>query len=101
MKEPYMKAKSQKMNKKISKKENTDYDKSDVSSFINKSRPLKFEDIGLALPPSPPTQVVSIRLPTELLNQLRAMGSQMDIPYQALIKGFLAEAVEKKSKKAA
>ena len=62
---------------------------------------LKFEDIGLKLPDTPPTQVVSIRLPTDLLNEIKALGSQKDVPYQALIKLFLSEAVKKKKGKIA
>lgn len=82
----------------------TVYDSTDVSSMVDPSRPLRFEDVGIKLPDVPPTQVVSIRLPSELLNELRALGSQRDIPYQALIKLFLAEAVgsyKKRTKNAA
>ena len=81
-----------------------DYDAIDVSGMIDQSHPLRFEDVGIKLPDTPPTQVVSIRLPSELLNELRALGSQRDIPYQALIKLFLAEAIgsyKKRAKRAA
>ena len=74
-----------------------DYDYDDTTAFIDKNRPLKFEGLGLRLPEQPPTQVVSIRLPTDLLNQIKAIGSQNDVPYQALIKLYLADAVKKKS----
>lgn len=72
----------------------TDYDYADTTDMIDASKPLKLEDIGLKLPPQPPTQVVSIRLPTRLLNKLRAIGSAQDVPYQALIKMFLAKAIK-------
>jgi predicted DNA binding CopG/RHH family protein len=72
------------------------YDRNETTAFFDSSKPLKFEDLGLLLLEQPTTQVVSIRLPTELLNKLKAMGSQKDIPYQALIKLFLANAVKKK-----
>lgn len=74
-------------------REITDYDQYDTSSSVDASKPLRLEDLGLVLPETPPTQVVSIRLPSALLNELRALGSQHDIPYQALIKLFLSEAV--------
>ena len=64
----------------------TDYDHSDTSEWINPKKPLTLKDLGLKLPAPPPTQVVSIRLPTRMLNALRAKASSMDIPYQALIK---------------
>jgi hypothetical protein len=72
-----------------------DYDTVDTAGMIDPSKPLKFEDIGLRLPDIPPTQVISIRLPSALLNELRAISSQADIPYQALIKLLLSESVSK------
>jgi len=54
----------------------------------------------LRLPDKKLTEVISIRLPSELLNKLRAHGSQRDIPYQALIKSILAEKVSKFKKSA-
>jgi predicted DNA binding CopG/RHH family protein len=73
-----------------------DYDSYDVSNIINVDQQLKFEDLGLRLPEQAPTQVVSIRIPTELLNEVKAISSQRDVPYQAVIKLVLAEFVEKK-----
>lgn len=72
-----------------------DYDGQDTTTMIDVSRPLRFSDLGVKLPESPPTQVISIRLPTMLLNQIKAIGSQQDVPYQALIKLFLVKAVQK------
>lgn len=78
-----------------------DYDAQDTSSAINRSEALKFEDLGLKLPEPPPTQVVSIRLPSELLNEIRAVGSQRDVPYQALIKLWLSKSVADIKKRSA
>ena len=78
-----------------------DYDSADTSNLVDATRPLKFEDLSLKLPETPPTQVVSIRLPSELLNELKAIGSQRDVPYQALIKLFLSESVAEMKKKSA
>jgi len=78
-----------------------DYDAVDTANVIDPSKPLKFEDIGLMLPEVPPTQVISIRLPSALLNELRAISSETDIPYQALIKLFLSESVSKFKKRSA
>jgi hypothetical protein len=76
-----------------------DYDALDTSGMIDRSKPLKYEDLGLKLPEVPPTQVVSIRLPSALVNHLRAISSQTDIPYQALIKLFLSDSVARFKKK--
>jgi len=75
-----------------------DYDDFDTTGMIDSNRPLDLEALGFKLPERAPTEVVSIRLPSELLNQLRSIGSQRDIPYQALIKLYLAEAVERKQR---
>jgi hypothetical protein len=77
------------------------YDLQDTSVMIDQGALLKFENLGLTLPKASPTQVISIRLPSALINRIRALGSSRDIPYQILIKLFLAEAVEKIQKKAA
>lgn len=77
-----------KNNKKL--KEIIDYDTYETSKMLKSSKPIKFEDLGLKLPDNPPTQVVSLRLPTALLNEIKAIGSQRDVPYQALIKLMLA-----------
>ena len=88
------------MNKKNKKpKEILDYDSKDTSTMINKKDLLSLEYVGLELPPAPPTQVISIRLPTELLNELKALGSRDDVPYQALIKIMLANGIREKKKK--
>ncbi len=76
-----------------------DYDAVDTSGMIDRSKRLNYEDIGLKLPEVPPTQVISIRLPSALLNNLRAISSETDIPYQALIKLFLSDSVAKFKKK--
>ncbi|HKY64355.1 MAG TPA: CopG family antitoxin [bacterium] len=81
------------MKKKL--REVTDYDTQDTSGIINRKKPLKLEDLGFKLPPVSPTQVISIRLPTSLLNEIRAKASARDMPYQALIKHLLAKSVNK------
>lgn len=96
-----MKKTSKKNTKNKSKKEVTVYDNQDVTHFIDESKPKKLKDFGIEIPAVPPTQVVSIRLPSQLLNVLRAIGSRQDIPYQALIKRYLFEAVEKEENKKA
>ncbi|MBI1910115.1 MAG: hypothetical protein HYS22_08105 [Deltaproteobacteria bacterium] len=73
-----------------------DYDSTDTVDWINEKKPLSLKNLGFKLPPQPPTQVVSIRLPTSLLNRLRAYASAYDIPYQALIKLLLARSLKRK-----
>ena len=92
-----MSKKKNNLKAKTSSKQINDYDSSETLGFIDPSKPIKFQDLGLALPEQPPTQVISIRLPTELLNQIKAFGSHRDIPYQALIKLFLSEAMAERT----
>lgn len=72
-----------------------EYDDNDTTEWIDPSKPLSLKKLGVKLPPTAPTQVVSIRLPTALLNRLRAIASSQDIPYQALIKLILAKSTKR------
>lgn len=87
--------------KKIKKKnkknlsEIKDYDRYNTTAFIDEKNPLKLSDLGFTIPNEKPSQVVSIRLPTPLLNALKSIGSQKDIPYQSVIKTILWDQVEK------
>lgn len=74
----------------------TDYDSQDTSTMIDRSKRLTLKQIGIELPKVPPTQVVSIRLPSKLLNQLKAYASARDVPYQALIKLLLVESLQRR-----
>lgn len=72
----------------------TDYDHKDTTAFINKNRPLKISDLGFELPEELPTKVISLRLPTELLNKVKAYAAQQDVGYTSVIKMILARAVK-------
>jgi predicted DNA binding CopG/RHH family protein len=71
-----------------------EYDTKDTSQFIDKNKPLKLSDLGIELPTESPTKVISLRLPTELLNRLKATASQNDISYTSMIKILLAKGVD-------
>ena len=87
-----------KMKPKTSPKEIVDYDTMDTAAFAKTNKPLRLSDLGVSLPSTPPTQVVSISLPTPLLNEILAMSSEQDVPYQALINLFLTDAAAKRHK---
>ena len=42
----------------------------------------------------PSTRTVSIRLPEPLLDRLKTLANKRDVPYQSLLKTFLAERVD-------
>jgi len=41
----------------------------------------------------PSTETISLRLPSALLSELKALASKRDVPYQSLLKVFLADRV--------
>jgi predicted DNA binding CopG/RHH family protein len=45
----------------------------------------------------PSTETISLRLPTALLSELRALANRRDVPYQSLLKVFLAERVARET----
>ena len=78
-----------------------DYDDHDTSTMVDLTKPIRFADLGVELPKPPPTQVVSIRLPSMLLNEIKALASATDVPYQALIKLMLSESLRRRKRDAA
>ncbi len=47
----------------------------------------------------PTTRAISLRLPETMLNQLRVLAHQRDVPYQSLLKMFLKERIDEEIKK--
>lgn len=41
----------------------------------------------------PSTATISLRLPASMLDELRALANERDVPYQSLLKVFLAERI--------
>lgn len=48
----------------------------------------------------PSTKTISVRLPESLLDELKLLANKRDVPYQSLLKIYLAERVEKELKSA-
>jgi predicted DNA binding CopG/RHH family protein len=46
----------------------------------------------------PTTRTISLRISESMLNQLRLLANQRDVPYQSLIKMFLKEQIKKELK---
>lgn len=45
-----------------------------------------------------PVKSISLRLPREMLNELKVLANKKDIPYQSLIKVYLAEKIKEERK---
>ena len=43
----------------------------------------------------PSTASISLRLPVSMLEELKALANKRDVPYQSLMKVFLAERIER------
>ena len=56
---------------------------------LSRARPAIFSNL------KPSTRSISIRLPESLLLRLKILANRRDVPYQSLLKIFLAERVEK------
>ncbi len=58
----------------------------------DKARRVHFPDL------KPSTMAISIRLPTDLLEQIKTSANRKDVPYQSLIKLWLAEKMASQSR---
>lgn len=48
----------------------------------------------------PSLKTISLRLPESMLDELKLLANKHDVPYQSLIKMFLAERIDKELKSA-
>jgi predicted DNA binding CopG/RHH family protein len=71
------------------------YDQEDTTPFIDSRNRKSLSDLGFKAPKEQATTVISIRLPTRMLNTIRAFSSEHDLPYQAVIKMFLQEEIKR------
>ncbi len=76
-------------------KERDFWQKADTSQYFN------WDTAGNAMFPNLrySTESISIRLPSSLLNKIKALANSRDVPYQSFIKMILAEKVEEVSQK--
>lgn len=68
--------------------------KADSSEYFDWSKAQKVSFPNLKLS----TETISIRLPRELLDELKALAHKKDVPYQSLMKIFLAQKVQEELK---
>ena len=65
--------------------------KADSSEYFNWDNPIKLDLSKL----KPTTETISLRLPGYLLRRIKEIANSRDVPYQSLMKIFLAERVER------
>ncbi|MHB1055987.1 MAG: BrnA antitoxin family protein [Thermoleophilia bacterium] len=49
----------------------------------------------------PSLKTISLRLPESMLEELKLLANKRDVPYQSLLKMFLAERIERELKRSA
>ena len=72
----------------------TTHDTTDYFDFSPSNRVAIEFDPGIEAP----VKSISLRLPREMLNQLKVLANKKDIPYQSLIKVYLAEKIAEERK---
>jgi predicted DNA binding CopG/RHH family protein len=83
------------MKKEIPKFENEDQERvfwanHDSTEYIQweKAKRVKFPNL------KPSTKTISIRLPESMIEDLKILANKRDVPYQSLLKIFLAERIK-------
>ena len=66
----------------------------DTTEYFDTTKPVKLDLSKL----KPSTESISLRLPSYLLERVKQIANSRDVPYQSLMKIFLAERVEKELK---
>ncbi|QBQ54766.1 BrnA antitoxin family protein [Nitrosococcus wardiae] len=63
----------------------------DSSNYVDwsQAKPARFPNL------KPSTKTISLRLPVALLERIKVEANKRDVPYQSLIKTWLAESVDK------
>lgn len=70
--------------------------KNDLSDYFDYFKPVELDLSKL----KPTTESISLRLPAYLLMRIKEIANSRDVPYQSLMKIFLAERVEKELRSA-
>jgi predicted DNA binding CopG/RHH family protein len=65
------------------------WDRADSTEYVDwsKARPVRFPNLR------PSSTAISIRLPDTLLTELKILANERDVPYQSLLKLYLADRV--------
>jgi len=65
----------------------------DTTEYFDTSKPVKLIFPNL----KPSTETISLRLPRIMLDQLKRLANNEDVPYQSLIKIFLGQKIKEES----
>jgi len=91
-----MAKKIKKIPKQVSEAKEQDFwSKADSSDYIDwsEARPLVLPNL------KPSLKTISLRMPEHMLADLKILANKRDVPYQSLLKMFLAERLEEEMRK--
>jgi predicted DNA binding CopG/RHH family protein len=91
-----MRARAKKVRRPIPKFENEDEERkfwtmNDAADFFDWDRAAKPNFPAL----KPSTEAISLRLPVSMLEELKALANKRDVPYQSLMKIYLADQIRR------
>lgn len=69
------------------------WDKVDTTEYFDTNSPIDMDMSRL----KPSTESISLRLPAFMLRRIKEIANSRDMPYQSLMKMFLAEQINKES----
>jgi len=66
------------------------WDVNDITEYfdMSKAKPVRFSNLKKT------TKSISLRLPVDMIDELKIKANAMDVPYQSLIKMFLTNALK-------
>ncbi|MDQ7044811.1 MAG: BrnA antitoxin family protein [Sulfurimonas sp.] len=75
---------------KDEREESSFWDEHDVTEYFDmqKAKPVRFSNLKKT------TKSISLRLPVDMIEELKVKANAMDVPYQSLIKMFLTNALK-------
>ena len=75
---------------KDEQEESAFWDKNDVTEYfdMSKAKSVRFSNLKKT------TKSISLRLPVDMIEELKVKANAMDVPYQSLIKMFLTNALK-------
>lgn len=66
------------------------WDKVDVTEYFDMAHPIEMDLSEL----KPTTESISLRLPVSMLGRIKQIAHSQDVPYQSLMKTFLARQID-------
>ena len=66
------------------------WEENDITEYfdMSKAKPIRFSNLKKT------TKSISLRLPVDMIEELKVQANAMDVPYQSLIKMFLTKALK-------